>query len=177
MIITHISQLVYHNKIIGFCARNELIATADCVCPGQNFTYECSVVGGRFTVWRGTVVSAGCEVTLFHTEFGVPGATRGVCNNGAVVGYNIGVENNCYTSKLDILVSPGLNGRTVECIIDNVTTNTVIDTSTLFITTSKNAWLQHYNRNGHQLLYSTHFNTYVHCTCSTFSTSHQCSTC
>ena len=83
-------------------------------------------------------MSAGCEVTLFHPEFGVPGATRGVCNNGTVVGYNIGVENDCYISQLDILVSSGLNGSTVECIIDDVTTNTVIDTSTLFITTSKN---------------------------------------
>ena len=83
------------------------------------------------------MISAGCEVTLFHSSFGIPGATRSVCNNGAVAGYNIGVENNCYTSQLDILVSPQLNGRTVQCIIDDVVTNTVIDTSTLFITTSK----------------------------------------
>ena len=121
---------------MGFGARNELIATADCVCPGQNFTYECSVVDGQFTVWRGTVISPGCEITLFHSEFGVPGAARGVCNFGAVVGYNIGVENNCYTSKLDVSVSSGLNGRTVECILDDRVTETLINTSTLFITTS-----------------------------------------
>jgi hypothetical protein len=89
-------------------------------------------------VWRGTVISAGCEVTLFHSGFaGAPGAARGVCNSGAVVGYNLGVENKCYTSNLDVLVSPGLNGRTVECIIDNGVTNTLINTSTLVITTSK----------------------------------------
>jgi hypothetical protein len=88
-------------------------------------------------VWRGTVISAGCEVTLFHSEFGVPGAARGVCNSGAVVGYNTGMENNCFTSNLDILVSPGLNGRTVECIIDDGVTNTLIDRATLSITTSK----------------------------------------
>ena len=121
----------------GICAKNELIATADCVCPGRNFTYECSVVGGRFTVWRGTVISGNCEVALFHSQFRDPGATSGKCNNGAVVGYNIGVENNCYTSKLDILISSGLNGSTVECIVDDVTTNTVINMSTLVITTSK----------------------------------------
>ena len=45
---------------------------------------ECSVVGGQFTVWKGTV---GCEVTLFHTEFVVPGATRDICNGGAVVNW------------------------------------------------------------------------------------------
>ena len=129
--------MIHCNKIIGLCARNELIATADCVCPGRNFTYECSVVGGTFTVWGGTVMSAGCEITLFHSEFEVPSATRGVCNNGAVVGYNIGVENDCYTSKLDILISPGLNGSTVKCISVDGPTERVINTSALFVTTSK----------------------------------------
>ena len=89
----------------------------------------------------------GCEITLFHSEFGIPGAARGVCNSGAVVGYNIGVENNCYTSNLDILVSPGLDGRTVECIMDDGVTNTLIDTATLSITTSKSIEMVtiHYN--------------------------------
>jgi hypothetical protein len=36
-----------------------------------------------------------------------------------------------------ILVSSGLNGRTVECIIDDGVTNTLIDRATLSITTSK----------------------------------------
>ena len=87
-------------------------------------------------MWRGTVLSAGCEVALLHSAFGGPGARR-VCNNGAVVGYSIGVENNCYTSNLDILVSPELNGRTVECSIDDGVTITPIGTATLSITTSK----------------------------------------
>ena len=83
------------------------------------------------------MISGNCEVTLSHPEFVVPGTVRGVCNEGAVVGYNIGVENNCYISKLDILISPGLNGRTVECIVDDGVTTTVINVSTLSITTSK----------------------------------------
>ena len=88
-------------------------------------------------MWRGTVISAGCEVALLHSNFGDPGAARRVCNNGAVVGYSIGVENNCYTSQLDILVSPELNGRTVECSIDDGVTISPIGTATLSITTSK----------------------------------------
>ena len=164
--------------ILGFCARNELIVTADCVCPGRNFTYECSVVGALFTVWRGTVISAGCEVTLFHSEFDDPGAARAVCNSGAVVGYNIGVENNCYTSNLDVLVSSGLNGRTVECIMDDGVTNTLIDTATLSITTSKTVIY-----NTMEMIIICFFFTYIilcihiTCTCSTFSATHQCSTC
>ena len=51
------------------------------------------------------MISDGCEVTLFHSQFRVPGATRGICNNGAVVGYNIGVENDCYTSQLQYIIS------------------------------------------------------------------------
>lgn len=152
-------------KIIGFCASNELTATADCVCLGRNFTYECSVVGALFTVWRGTVIS-GCEITLFHSEFGIPRATSAVCNNGAVVGYNIGVENNCYTSNLDVLVSSGLNGRTVECIMDDGVTNTLIDTATLSITTSKSIEMV-----------IIHYIIINYCTCSTFPATHQRSTC
>ena len=85
------------------------------------------------------MISAGCEITLTHSEFVVPGAAMRVCNiNGAIVGYNVGVENDCYTSKLDVLVSPGLNGSTVECMVDDGTTTKVINISTLSITTSKN---------------------------------------
>ena len=90
-------------------------------------------------MWKGTVISGRCsviEITLFHSDFQVPGAARDMCGNGTVVGYNVGVQSNCYTSRLDIIVNPRLNGSTVECHIDNGSISTIINTSTLFITTS-----------------------------------------
>ena len=84
--------------------RNEFLATSDCICSGQNFTYECSVTGGLFTVWSGSVISQGCEITLLHAQFD---SSTGICNNGAVVGQAVREENNCYTSQLVIQVTPG----------------------------------------------------------------------
>ena len=91
-------------------------------------------------MWRGTVISARCseiEITLFHSDFQVPGAARDTCGNGTVVVDNVGVQSDCYISRLDIIVvNQGLNGSTVECYIDDGSISTRIDTSTLFITTS-----------------------------------------
>lgn len=123
-------------SLTGFAANSELFATADCICPGQNFTYECSVVGGRFTVWRGSVIEAGCEITLFHSQFDMPSGAFEICNNEAVIGRSIIRENECYTSQLTILVTTDLDGRTVECSVDDGRENTVINTTTLLLTTS-----------------------------------------
>ena len=112
------------------------MATADCVCPGETFVYECSIVGAIFTVWRGSVISAGCEITLIHSEFTTGNGARAVCNNGDVVGQSVDVLNDCYTSQLSIEVNSGVNGSTVECIRDDGVTATVIATSTLLISTS-----------------------------------------
>ena len=91
-----------------------MIDTPDCICPGQNVTYECTVVGGLLTVWGGSVMGTGCEITLFH---GYPGSYT-ICNNGAVVGRGVEVNNNCFTSQLTILLTPDLNQRTIQCSVD-----------------------------------------------------------
>ena len=48
--------------------------------------------------------------------------TFGVCNNGAIVGRSIGVNNSCYTSQLTInKLSSDMIGESVICIYDDVT--------------------------------------------------------
>ena len=49
--------------------RTELLATADCTCSGHNVTYECTVTGGRFTVWSGSIMESNCEIALPHIRF------------------------------------------------------------------------------------------------------------
>lgn len=102
------------NNSTGIAARNELLATADCVCPGENATYECTVHGGVLTVWSGSVFDDGCSILLNHSQF-ESGDEDGVCNNGTVVARGIRKENNYYTSQLTIFVSSNLTGRTIEC--------------------------------------------------------------
>ena len=119
-----------------YCTRNELIATADCVCPGETFVYECSTVGGLFTVWSGSILESGCEITLIHREYTQNGGARAVCNSGDVVGESIRVEDSCYRSKLSLEVSRGISGSTMECTIDDGVTTTLIGRETIQITAS-----------------------------------------
>lgn len=92
----------------------------------------CNVIGGRFTVWRGSVIAAGCEVTLVHAQFGTS-AAFGVCNNGAVVGRGTRVDNSCYSSQLSVYVSPDLDGRTIDCSVDDGREVSLINSTTLLL--------------------------------------------
>ena len=120
--------------IIGLVKGNDFIATSDCVCVGQDYTYQCSVTGGELTVWSGSVIGVGCEIILFHNQYESPNGASGECNNGAVTGRSIEVVNNSYTSQLTIRVTANLNGRTIECLVDDGIVETTINSSTLFVT-------------------------------------------
>ena len=82
-------------------------------------------------MWKGNVL-VGCEVALLHNQFDTD---FGTCNNGAVVGRGVRNENNCYTSQLTVLVTPDLNGRTIECHNDNGIQETPVNSTTLLLTT------------------------------------------
>ena len=108
------------------------VSTSSCTCPaGYTLTYECTVVSGPggATVWRGTVLNCTMsdhEIVLLHSRFESDRGTLRTCNNGAIVGQSLRVENNsCYTSQLNITVSPEMIGETIECAHDHGTTNTI----------------------------------------------------
>ena len=56
-------------------------------------------------------------ITLFHSLFSQ--GTAVTCNGGSIVGRSVRVENNCYTSQLEIFVSSNIIGTTVFCSYDN----------------------------------------------------------
>ena len=123
-------------SIIGFTECSELVATSDCACVGQSYTYRCSVNGGSgdLTVWSGSVIEVGCEIVLYHNRYESMSGASGECNNGAVFGQSIEAINNSYTSQLTIQVNNDLDRRTVECSVDNGIDATLINSSTLLIT-------------------------------------------
>lgn len=105
---------------IGLAARNELRATTNnCVCPREQITYECIIVGGEFTLWDASFLDPDCDIDFSHRQFMTE--TRKQCNNGAIVAEAIEVNNNCYTSQLVVSVTPDLNNGTINCSRDNVT--------------------------------------------------------
>ena len=89
-----------------------------CACPGQVLTYNCTVVGGRATLWSGTAFDCSPnEIILRHNEFN--DGTSGECNQGAIIAQSVGVQDNCFTSQLHVTVSGGLHNKTVNCSMIN----------------------------------------------------------
>lgn len=106
-----------------------------CNCLGQNVTYECTAIGGAFTVWSGSAfMCASGEITLKHIS--LVGAL-GECNNGAIIAQGVAVDNNRYTSRLDVILSAGLVGRTVSCSVDTIDDLIQIGNDTLIVSTSE----------------------------------------
>lgn len=102
-----------------FAAENELVIPSNttCACPDQVLNFNCTVFGGGATVWRGSAFrcQAG-EIILRHNGF--LNGTTGACNNSIINARSFGdqVENNCFISGLDILISRALNNTTVMCV-------------------------------------------------------------
>ena len=105
------------------------LATNDCDCQRNSVKFECSVLGGTATVFQGNALNCGAtsnEISLLHSRFNT---TNGSCNDGVIVAQSISIENNCYTSTLNItFVSPNLIGRMIKCIRDDGTTSALIGT-------------------------------------------------
>ena len=108
-------------------------------CPGEVMDYTCTVVDTSnppisFTVWRGTAFNcpgSANEISLIHTLFNTSGGTSGTCNNGAITAESVDIVDNCYTSRLMLNVSVGLNETTVECTLSGVR---VAGSSTVLLT-------------------------------------------
>ena len=97
-------------------------------CPGEVVNYTCTIVDTSgnpplgSSVWRGTAFNcpgSSNEISLRNSLFITSGAS-GACNNGAITAESVGVVNNCYTSRLMVTVSVGLNETTVECTLSGV---------------------------------------------------------
>ena len=100
-----------------------------CNCVGDTLTFECTVMTGRGTIWRGNAfncASTGNEINLFNSSVGDQ-----TCNSGIITGRVIKHERNTYTSQLDVVFSSDLIGRTIECASDNgsqiAVFNTILD--------------------------------------------------
>ena len=112
----------------GSASSFELVTASEC-CPQDAVTFECSVMGDGTTVFQGSALeceNAGNKITLFHSVFNRTGGAYGTCNNGAIVGQSLRVEDNYYISQLRITVSHSLVGKTIECIYDNGTATKIV---------------------------------------------------
>ena len=98
------------------------VVVSGCSCPEYTLTYECTVKGGVATVWNGDAfdcVSSNNAITFLHLRF-MSGDKPTTCNNGTIIGQTLGIEDNCYTSQVNVTVSPKLTGRNIKCIQDDL---------------------------------------------------------
>ena len=83
-------------------------------CPGDTFTFRCTVTGGLngITIWR--VVGSG-ECSLVHNTASAPGP----CGSGSAFtvtpGTGFGTSATLFSSTLSSIATPALNGTLVEC--------------------------------------------------------------
>ena len=93
-----------------------LVQLDDCTCLGYTQTFECTVFGGGFTIWRGTAFSD-CqrnEIQLRHSVYTTSQAI-GQCNGGDIVAESVGVSENCYISRLNVSVGEEIINEAIEC--------------------------------------------------------------
>lgn len=88
----------------------------------QNLIFECTTLGGVATVWKGRGIDcqgSKNEIIFLHSRFNKSLEHR-TCNDGAIIGQAVRVENNsCYTSQL--FVNAKLYNGVIECIHDEGT--------------------------------------------------------
>ena len=98
-----------------------------CICPDHEAIYECTVYGGRATIWQGTALQTalqGCIddptlITLNHNEFDLINRSCAISGIQVIV-QAISLVNDSYTSRLTLqTVSQHINGTTLECTTDD----------------------------------------------------------
>ena len=128
-----ITVQILHEHVLIILVKKwfESPANATCACPGEILTYNCTVEGGRATIWGGSAIDcAGNDITFRHDNVNFIDRTIKLeeCN-GAIVGQSVDIDGTYYISQLNITVSNRLNDKTVTCISDSMTYKKVIGKS------------------------------------------------
>ena len=88
-------------------------------------------------MWQGSAFDCPLslnEISLRHSDFARMNA-RGECNDGAIVAQAQSVTGeDCFNSQLMVLVSPSMQGQTLQCHYDNGLTMTMISVIAINLT-------------------------------------------
>ena len=118
-----------HYTAVSTLENQFIVLPSECNCPDYINVYECTVMSTSMgvTIWKGTAFSCPNQGVLFPHETSFANNVTKSCNNGNIIGWSVGVENNnSYTSRLHVIVSSSTFGTTVGCTHDdgygNITT-------------------------------------------------------
>lgn len=112
-----------------------------CACPGDTLMYQCSIPSNTsYTVWEGNTLKCcyNSEIILPH-RWCCTYYNYHSCICGATTAQLLRFENGCYTSQLNITIESRneLDNKTISCLSDNGTTETLIGQAVITPTTSK----------------------------------------
>ena len=109
---------------------------SDCTCLGELLPFTCTTIGVGATVWQGSAFQCPSRnIILRHNLYLTDHGTVNTCNNGAIVGYSLGILDNHYISQLNVTVDSSMAGQIIQCVYDDGTTSHIIGTHTINITT------------------------------------------
>ena len=126
---------------IDFAGENILVRPSNlqCACFSDQLRFTCTVViEDRIgaTIWSGTAFT-GCDgdrIQLRHSNENA----MGQCNGGAISARSIpGMERNCATSELSVMVDAGLNNKTIRCVLNSNSGTPTIGEATITLATGK----------------------------------------
>ena len=115
-----------------------VVNSSNCTCEGHNQVYECIVTGGGSIIWKGIAFdcsSSSNELVLSQSMSGTQ-----VCNNGAINGHIIRVENNTYISQLTVSLNAEIVGKNISCFHDIGGATERIGSSLLTLTTGNTVY-------------------------------------
>jgi hypothetical protein len=147
--VVKISYTNIHDHLLitaGVSASNRFTQLDECICPGFNLTFECSILGSGLTVWQGSAfncASSSHQILLSHSQFEDGISKR--CNNGAnmimassigIVSASNGIGDQCYISQLHVAVTDAVRNKTIECFHDSGSQQSaIIGNASLIFTT------------------------------------------
>ena len=104
--------------------------------------YECSVMGGTFTVYDGAAFQCfSREIVLRNSAFGNNMLVTEECNSAQInlVGYGLSTQDNCFISRLNVTLEEGVMATTIACGVDDGLQLTSVGTATVAVSTGINA--------------------------------------
>ena len=107
----------------------KFVQITSCTCLGHVVTYECTVMRGLGTVWRGNAfdcASSDNEIYLLESHFDSSERSSITCNNGMITGRINRIDGGFYTSQLSVTVSSDLIGKNVSCAQSDGSTTDVL---------------------------------------------------
>ena len=91
-------------------------------------------------MWDGNAfMCTATEISLTHGTFLV---AIGDCNSGDLIARGVEINNDSYTSRLDVRLSSELIGKSVSCSVDNQMTVVTVGTETILTNTTSKSFIE-----------------------------------